>query len=183
MKFGVKLMFSAAKYIVNNDPAARNIWEVMLTYSGFHALAYYRVSHWLYQRQDYLLAAIVAHLGKRTSGVEIHPGAQIGKHVFIDHGMGVVIGETAVIGDFVTILHGVTLGSRRTVAGKRHPQVGNHVLIGANAMLLGPIEIGAFAKIGAGSVVLDDVVSNTTVVGNPALQVQQHQFHTVTKHN
>ena len=174
-------MFSAAKYIMNSDPAARSIWEVILTYSGFHALAYYRLSHWLYRHHRYLLAALVPHLGKQMTQVEIHLGAKIGQHVFIDHGTGVVIGETAVVGDYVTILHGVTLGSRRVVDGKRHPQVHDHVFIGAKAMLLGNIEIGSFAKIGAGSVVINDVLSNTTVVGNPGAQVQQRKFHTVGK--
>lgn len=161
------MVFAAARYIVNEDPATNGVWEVILTYSGFHALAFHRVAHFLYRHHRYLLAVLVAHVAKRRTGVEIHPGAQIGRHVFIDHGTGVVIGETAIIGDYVTILHGVTLGSRKAVSGRRHPRVGNHVLIGANAMLLGNVTVGNHAKIGAGTVVLDDVPATVTVVGNP----------------
>ncbi|WP_137597715.1 serine O-acetyltransferase [Paucilactobacillus kaifaensis] len=166
-------MFSAAKYIQQSDPAAKSMWEVIFTYSGFHALAFYRLSHHLYQKKHYFLAALVAHLGKQVTHVEIHPGATIGKYVFIDHGTGVVIGETAIVGDFVTILHGVTLGSRHISEGPRHPQVGNHAFIGANAMLLGHVNIGANAKVGAGSVVLHDVPPYATVVGNPGRIINQ----------
>lgn len=166
-------MFSAAKYIFNNDPAAKSVWEVIFTYSGFHALGFYRVSHRLYRAKRYFLAALIAHWGKQITKVEIHPGAKIGQHCFIDHGTGVVIGETAIIGDFVTILHGVTLGSRYNGDGPRHPHVADHVLIGANALLLGAIKIGAHAKVGAGSVVLDNVPRYATVVGNPGRIVAQ----------
>lgn len=168
-------MFAAAKYIVNQDPAAKSVWEVILTYSGFHALGYYRVAHWLYRHHRYLLAALIAHLGKVMTDVEIHPGAQIGHHVFIDHGHGVVIGETAIVGNYVTILHGVTLGSRKTEGGRRHPYVANHVFIGANALLLGRINVGVRAKIGAGTVVLHDIPADATVVGNPGRIVHQGQ--------
>lgn len=166
-------MFDAARYIVKQDPAAKSVWEVILTYSGFHALGIHRIAHWLYRHHRYLSASLVAHLSKVMTGVEIHPGAKIGKHVFIDHGLGVVIGETAVVGDYVTILHGVTLGSRKAQSGRRHPVVGNHVFIGANAMLLGNITVGAQVKIGAGTVVLNDVPSSSTVVGNPGHIVHQ----------
>lgn len=162
-------MFAAAKNIYERDPAAHSMWEVLLTYSGFHALAFYRLAHYFYVRQHYLLAAFVAHWGKRATGVEIHPAAKIGKHLFIDHGTGIVIGQTAVIGDEVTILHNVTLGSRHPrSSGPRHPQIADHVFIGAGAQILGRIYIGEYAKIGAGAIVLQDVPAYTTAVGNPA---------------
>lgn len=166
----VMKMYNAAKYIQTVDPAARSPWEVILTYAGFHALGWYRISHWLYQHNWHLLAAIIANLGKFFTKVEIHPGAKIGHHVFIDHGYGTVIGETAVIGDYVTILHGVTLGSRRPSSKPgepRHPQIGSHVFIGAHAQLLGNVHVGDYAKVGAAAVVLHDVPAYRTVVGNP----------------
>ncbi|KRO09690.1 serine O-acetyltransferase [Paucilactobacillus hokkaidonensis] len=155
------------------DPAAKSMWEVIFTYSGFQALAFYRVSHRLYQAKRYFWAALVAHLGKKMTQVEIHPGAKIGNHVFIDHGTGVVIGETAIVGNYVTILHGVTLGSRYNNDGPRHPRISDHVLVGANALLLGPITVGSYAKVGAGSVVLHDVPKNATIVGNPGRVVNR----------
>lgn len=169
-------MFKAARYIQINDPAAHSMWEVILTYSGFHALMFYRLSHFLYRHHRYLTASLVAHIGKQLTGVEIHPGAKIGRYVFIDHGTGVVIGETAIVGDYVTILHGVTLGSRHISAGRRHPIVENHAFIGANAMILGPITIGKYAKVGAGSVVLESVSPQKTIVGNPGRQVVSHKI-------
>ncbi|ANK60542.1 MULTISPECIES: serine O-acetyltransferase EpsC [Loigolactobacillus] len=169
-------MFTAAKAIQQRDPAAHSVWEVILTYSGFHALAFYRLAHWFQQHSHHLLAALIAHWGKRVTGVEIHPAAQIGRQVFIDHGTGVVIGETAVIGDRVTILHNVTLGSRHLQAGRRHPVVANDVLIGAGAQLLGAIQIGAHVKIGAGTIVLTDVPAYTTIVGNPGKPVEQQRL-------
>lgn len=167
---GLTNIYNAAKYIQKVDPAASSAWEVILTYAGFHALGWYRVSHWFYQHHFRLIAAILSNFGKFFTKVEIHPGARIGKHVFIDHGYGTVIGETAVVGDYVTILHGVTLGSRRPDADinqPRHPWVGDHVFIGAHAQLLGNIHVGDHAKIGASTTVLHDVPAGRTVVGNP----------------
>lgn len=169
-------MFAAAKYIKKIDPAAHSIWEVILTYSGFHALMFHRLSHRLYLKRHYLLASLVAHISKQLTHVEIHPGAEIGRHVFIDHGTGVVIGETAIVGDYVTILHGATLGSRHIEKGRRHPIIHDHVLIGANALLLGAITIDQHAKIGAGTVVLTDVAANKTIVGNPGHIVASHKI-------
>lgn len=162
-------MWQAAKYIQKLDPAAKSVWEVLLTYPGFHALGWYRLSHWLYQHHAHLLAALVASLGRFLTQVEIHPAATIGHHVFIDHGHGVVIGETAVVGDYVTILHGVILGSSKAqpTPGPRHPQVASHVFLGAHAQVLGPVKIGEGAKVGAGTIVLHDVPAHRTVVGNP----------------
>lgn len=165
-------IYRAAKYIQQIDPAASSPWEVILAYAGFHALGWYRISHWFYQHHRRTIAAIISNLGCFFTKVEIHPGAQIGQHVFIDHGAGTVIGETAVIGNYVTILHGVTLGSRvpntsNTAVSRRHPHIGSHVLIGAHAQLLGNIKVGDYAKIGAAAVVLTDVPARRTVVGNP----------------
>ncbi|MFD1319275.1 serine O-acetyltransferase [Loigolactobacillus zhaoyuanensis] len=165
-------MFATAKAIQRRDPAAHSLLEVLLTYSGLHALTWHRCSHWLYHHHQYLAASISAHLAKKITGIEIHPGAQIGRQLFIDHGTGVVIGETAIIGDNVTILHGVTLGSRHTTSGRRHPRIGNNVLIGAHAQILGPITINNNAKIGAGAVVLANVAAGRTAVGVPA-QIQR----------
>jgi len=167
-------MFATAKAIQRRDPAAHSLLEVLLTYSGLHALTWHRFSHWLYQHHFYLAASLSAHWAKKITGIEIHPGAQIGRQLFIDHGAGVVIGETAIVGDNVTILHGVTLGSRHATNGRRHPQVGNNVLIGAPAQILGPITIHDNAKIGAGAVVLDDVAAGHTAVGIPAQAQPQH---------
>lgn len=162
-------IWAAAKYIADQDPATSSPWEVLLTYPGFHALGWYRLSHFCYQRRLHLLAALIAALGRFFTRVDIHPAAQIGHHVFIDHGVGVVIGATAVVEDYVTILHGVTLGSSASQPkpGPRHPHVRHHAFLGANAQLLGAIEVGAHAKVGAGTIVLKDVPAHRTVVGNP----------------
>lgn len=165
-------MFKILKYdldnIIQNDPAARNRLEVFLLYPSVHAVIFYRVSHMLYELKLFFMARFISQLARFLTGIEIHPGAKIGKGFFIDHGMGVVIGETAEIGDNVTIYHGVTLGGTGKDKGKRHPTVGNNVIIGAGAKLLGPINIGDRTKIGAGAVVLKDVPSNSTAVGVPA---------------
>ncbi|AWW98888.1 serine O-acetyltransferase [Oenococcus oeni] len=160
-------MFTAAKFIQQHDPAAPGIWEILLTYSGFHAVGFYRIAHYFWQHKHRLLAMLISHWGKKATGVEIHPAAVIGKNLFIDHGLGVVIGETAVIGNQVTILQNVTLGSRRPIPGLRHPHIADNVFIGANAQILGAIKIGEYAKIGAGSVVLNNVPAHRTIVGNP----------------
>lgn len=153
------------------DPAARSRAEVILCYPGFHALLFHRFSHFLWKAQFKLLGRFVSYLGRMITGIEIHPGATIGRHFFIDHGMGVVIGETATIGNNVTIYHDVTLGGTSFEKGIRHPQLGNDVIIGAGAQLLGPIHIGDGARIGSNAVVVHDVPAHTTVVGIPARAV------------
>ena len=166
-------MFKNLKYdienVMKNDPAARTKLEVLLLYQSIHVLIFYRIAHGLYKIKLFFLARLVSQLGRFFTGIEIHPGAKIGKGLFIDHGMGVVIGETAEIGDNVTIYHGVTLGGTGKDNGKRHPTVGNNVIIGCGAKILGPISIGDGAKIGANSVVLKDVPKGKTVVGIPAV--------------
>lgn len=153
--------------IMEKDPAIKTPLEVFL-YPGFIALLYYRVSHYLYLRKRYFVARWVSQRAVKRTGVEIHPGATIGKGLFIDHGVGVVIGETAIIGDNVTIYQGVTLGGTGKEAGKRHPTIGDNVLISAGAKVLGSFKVGNNSKIGAGSVVLKEVPENSTVVGIPA---------------
>ncbi len=153
--------------VFERDPAATSRLEVFLTYSGFHALLAYRVSHWLWNRRIPLFPRIISQLARWLTGVEIHPGATIGTGFFIDHGMGVVIGETAEIGDYVTLFQGVTLGGTGKERGKRHPTLGNHVVVGAGAKVLGGIRIGDNVKVGANAVVLRSVPANSTVVGNP----------------
>ncbi len=153
--------------IFDRDPAAKSIWEVVLCYPGLHALLFHRVSHWLYRKNSVVLARIVSQFSRFLTGIEIHPGAKIGQGLFIDHGMGVVIGETAEIGHNVTIYQGVTLGGTGKEKGKRHPTIGDNVMISTGAKVLGNIVIGHNAKIGAGSVVIKDVPDNCTVVGVP----------------
>ena len=154
--------------IKKRDPAAHSPLEIVLCYPGFHAVLLHRLTHRLWNAQWRLLARWLSHLGRFLTGIEIHPGATIGRRFFIDHGMGVVIGETATIGDDVTIYHGVTLGGVSMNQGVRHPQLGNDVIIGAGAKLLGPIKVGDGARVGSNAVVVDDVASRTTVVGVPA---------------
>ncbi len=165
----IKEIKSQANFILEQDAAAKSFWEVVLLYPSVRAFIYYRISRWFYKREKFFLARWVSQIGRRATGIEIHPGAKIGKNLFIDHGMGVVIGETAEIGDNVLIYHGVTLGGTGHDGDKkRHPTVGNNVTIGTGAKLLGPINIGDNAKIGANAVVLKDVPENTTAVGIPA---------------
>jgi serine O-acetyltransferase len=154
------------------DPAARGRLEVLLCYPGIHAILAYRVSHWLWSRQWHLLARFLSQFARFFTGIEIHPGATIGKRFFIDHGMGVVVGETAAIGDDVTMYHGVTLGGTSFEKGVRHPQVGNNVIIGAGAQLLGPITVGDDARIGSNAVVVGNVPVGATMVGVPAHAVE-----------
>jgi len=154
------------------DPAARSKFEVLLCYPGIHALIAYRVSHWLWKRGWFLLARFISQLARFFTGIEIHPGATIGRRFFIDHGMGVVIGETATIGDDVTMYHGVTLGGTSFEKGIRHPQVGNNVIIGAGAQLLGPIRVENDARIGSNAVVVNNVSSGATMVGVPAHAIE-----------
>lgn len=165
-------MFKNLKYdiksVLKNDPAAKSWIEVLLLYPTIHSLIAYRIAHRLYVLQWYFLARLISQVSRFFTGIEIHPGAKIGKGLFIDHGMGVVIGETAEVGDNVVIYHGVTLGGTGKDKGKRHPTVGNNVIIGTGAKVLGPINIGDGAKIGANSVVLNDVPTEATAVGIPA---------------
>ncbi len=154
--------------IMDRDPAARNAFEVFFMYPGFHAVFWHRLSHWLFKKKRYTLARYVSQTIRFWTGIEIHPGATIGKGLFIDHGMGVIIGETTEIGDNCTIYQGVTLGGTGKDVGKRHPTIGNNVLIGAGAKVLGPFKVGNNSKIAANAVVLSEVPENTTCVGVPA---------------
>lgn len=157
--------------IKQRDPAATSSLEVLLTYPGLHALIFHRASSALRKRDMHVGARLVSHIGRFLTGIEIHPGAEIGRRLFIDHGMGVVIGETSIVGDDVTMYQGVTLGGTGKQRGKRHPTVGNGVVIGAGAKVLGAVTIGDGAKIGGGAVVLKDVPPYTTAVGIPARAV------------
>jgi serine O-acetyltransferase len=156
------------KAVFDRDPAATSALEVVFTYAGFHALIAYRLSHWLKSYGVPLVPRVISQVARWLTGIEIHPSARIGTGFFIDHGMGVVIGETAEIGDFVTLFQGVTLGGTGKERGKRHPTLGNHVVVGAGAKILGGITIGDNVKIGANSVVLKNVAANSTVIGVPA---------------
>lgn len=151
----------------DRDPAARSTLEVILCYPGLHVLWFYRLSHWLWGARWYVLARWISHWGRFFTGIEIHPGAKIGRGLVIDHGMGTVIGETAEIGDDVTLYHNVTLGGVTLKKKRRHPLVEDHVVIGAGAQVLGPIRIGAHSRIGANAVVVKDVPSESVVVGVP----------------
>lgn len=159
------------KAIKERDPAARSGFEVFFLYSGFHAVLYYRVANFFYRHNMKFIARWVSQTGRFFTGVEIHPGATIGKGLMIDHGMGVVIGETAVIGDNCTIYQGVTLGGTGKDTGKRHPTLGNNVMVGSGAKVLGPFTVGDNAKIAAGAVVLDTVPQGATAVGVPARMI------------
>lgn len=154
--------------VFDRDPAARSWWEVLTCYPGLHALTFHRLSHWLWRRRWRWLARWVSHWTRWLTGIEIHPGATIGRRVFIDHGMGVVIGETAEIGDDCTLYHGVTLGGTSWNKGKRHPTLGRGVVIGAGAKVLGPITVGEGGKVGSNAVVVRDVPPGATAVGIPA---------------
>lgn len=162
------------KVIFDRDPAAKSIVEVILCYPGLHALIAHRLAHYLYRKKLILLPRLISQISRFFTGIEIHPGAKIGQGLFIDHGMGVVIGETAEVGDNVTIYQGVTLGGTGKEKGKRHPTIGNNVFIGSGAKILGSIRVGDNVKIGAGSVVNKPVPSNTTVVGVPGKVVARH---------
>ncbi len=151
--------------VFEQDPAARTNWEVILTYSGLHAIWYHRLAHGLYKRKFFFLARAISQISRFFTGIEIHPGAKIGRRFFIDHGMGVVIGETCEIGDNVTVFQGVTLGGTGKEKGKRHPTIKDNALIATGAKVLGSITIGENSKVGAGAVVLNDVPPNSTVVG------------------
>jgi serine O-acetyltransferase len=166
--------------VFERDPAARSIWEIVLAYPGFHGLQVYRVAHWLWERKLYTFARFVSHVGRFLTGIEIHPGAKIGRRFFIDHGMAVVIGETSEIGDDVTIYQGVTLGGTSTQKGKRHPTIEDSVTIFSGAKVLGPITVGRHSRIAAGSVLVTPVPAHSTVVGIPGKVVKTGGKHTDT---
>ncbi len=165
-------LFDTSRAIVKKDPAARSVVEVLILYPGVHALAFYRVAHLFYKIRSFFIARFISQLARWLTGIEIHPGATIGKRFFIDHGMGVVIGETAIVGDDCTIFHGVTLGGKSGDSVKRHPTLKNHVVIGAGAQVIGDITIGNHVVVGANAVVVKDVADGLTVVGVPAKPVQ-----------
>ncbi|MCI0453636.1 MAG: serine O-acetyltransferase [Candidatus Dadabacteria bacterium] len=162
--------------VFERDPAARSPLEVIFAYPGFHAIFFHRIGHWLWDNHLRFLARFLSHVSRFLTGIEIHPGAKIGRGFFIDHGMGVVIGETSEIGDNVTIYHGVTLGGTSFSRGKRHPTVESNVTIGAGAKILGPLTVGSNSKIGANSVVIVDVPPSSTVVGVPGKTVLKEEF-------
>lgn len=162
--------------VFDRDPAARTHFEILTTYPGVHALIMHRFSHWLWNAKWYWMGRMFSHIGRWLTGIEIHPGATIGRRVFIDHGMGVVIGETAIIGDDCTLYHGVTLGGTSWNKGKRHPTLEQGVVIGAGAKVLGPITIGKNAKIGSNAVVVKDVPENATAVGIPARILEEEKL-------
>ena len=158
--------------VFERDPAARTTWEVLTCYPGLHALLFHRLGHWFWGHGLRWLGRLTSHVGRWLTGIEIHPGAKIGRRVFIDHGMGVVIGETAEIGENTTLYHGVTLGGTTWNKGKRHPTLGRNVVVGAGAKILGPIKVGDGAKIGSNAVVVKDVPEGATVVGIPGRIVE-----------
>ncbi|MBV9266380.1 MAG: serine O-acetyltransferase [Acidobacteriaceae bacterium] len=153
--------------IKREDPAAKSTLEIVLCYPGLHAVLFHKLSHWLYQRKRFVLARLVSHFARFLTGIEIHPGATIGERLFIDHGLGVVIGETAEIGDDVLLYQGVTIGGTGNQRGKRHPTLGNRVVVGTGAAVLGNITLGDNVRVGAGSVVVHSVPEGSTVVGIP----------------
>ncbi|MDE5859673.1 MAG: serine O-acetyltransferase [Oscillospiraceae bacterium] len=160
--------------VKRRDPAARSTLEILLTYSGLHAVLMYRVSHWFYTKRLYTIARCISQIARLLTGIEIHPGAKIGKGFFIDHGSGVVIGETTEIGDNCLVYQGVTLGGTGKEKGKRHPTLGNNVMVGAGARVLGPFKVGDNVKIAANAVVLEAVPPNCTAVGVPARIVRRN---------
>lgn len=160
----MKRLYNELLNFKHKDPACRNVLEVIFLYPGFHALIMYRIAHFFYTIKLYFIARLISQITRFFTGIEIHPGATIGKNLFIDHGCGIVIGETTIIGDNCTIYHSVTLGGTGKDKGKRHPTIGNNVMIGAGSIILGPITIEDNVKIGAGSIVVKDVKKNTTVI-------------------
>ena len=161
--------------VFQRDPAARNFIEILLTYPGVHAVLFHRLAHRLWLLKLKLISRMVSHLGRFLTGIEIHPGAKIGQRFFIDHGMGVVIGETSIIGNDCTLYHGVTLGGTTWNKGKRHPTLGDNVVIGAGAKVLGPIMIGKNSKVGSNAVVVSDIPEDSTAVGIPAKIIESDQ--------
>jgi serine O-acetyltransferase len=168
------------KVILKSDPAANNVFEVLFAYPGFHAREFHRLAHTLYKWHIPFFPRFVSHISRFLTGIEIHPGAKLGEGVFIDHGMGIVIGETAEVGDNVTIYQGVTLGGTSLQRVKRHPTIGSNVVVGVGAEVIGNIKVGDNTKIGASSVVIKSVPANATVVGNPGRVVAVHDPDTDT---
>jgi len=171
----IRMIIEDIRCALHRDPAARNWFEVLVNYSGLHAIWFYRITHWLWMRKLYLPARWLSQVARWLTGVEIHPGAMIGRRFFIDHGMGVVIGETTEIGNDVTFYHGVTMGGVNLEKGKRHPTLGNKVVVGAGAKVLGAIEIGDGSRIGANAVVVKSVPPESVVVGIPGQIVKRSQ--------
>ena len=167
MKNILKSLYEDAKNIKEKDPACRNVLEAIILYPGFHAIFFHRIAHFFYNKRLYFLARLISQISRFFTGIEIHPGATIGDGILIDHGMGVVIGETATIGNDCTIYHNSTLGGTGKDKYKRHPDLGNNVMVGSGAKVLGPIKIGNNVKIGANCVVLKNIPDNVTVVGVP----------------
>jgi len=163
-----KIIKEDIQTVFKRDPAARNTLEVICCYPGLHALWMHRLAHWFYRKGEYASARVISHISRHITGVEMHPGAEIGRRFFIDHGMGIVIGETTEIGDDVLLYQGVVLGGTSSVRKKRHPTLGNGVVVGTGATILGAVNIGAGARIGAGSVVITDIPANATAIGVPA---------------
>ena len=170
----LKELYEDAKNICKKDPACRNVIEAIFLYPGFHAIFFHRIAHFLYRKKLYFLARLISQIARHITGIEIHPGAKIGKRLLIDHGMGVVIGETATIGDDCTIYHNSTLGGTGKDKYKRHPDIGNNVMVGSGAKVLGPIKIGNNVKIGANAVILNNVPDNATIVGVPGKIVNKN---------
>jgi serine O-acetyltransferase len=170
----IQKMRSDINVVFDNDPAARNVLEVVLTYSGVHAIWAHRIAHALYRRRLFGLARVVSQISRFFTGIEIHPGARIGQRLFIDHGMGVVIGETCEIGDDVVLYQGVTLGGTGKEKGKRHPTIGSNVVVASGAKVLGSFTVGEYSRIGANAVVLHEVPPNSTVVGIPGRVVRRN---------
>jgi serine O-acetyltransferase len=171
----LKTLREDIRSVFDRDPAARSTLEVLLCYAGLHAIWDHRIAHWLWNHNLKLLARLFSQWSRFITGIEIHPGAVIGRRFFIDHGMGVVIGETAEIGDDVTMYHGVTLGGVSTHKGKRHPTIGDGVVIGAGAKILGAIEIGSGSRVGANAVVVDEIPPDSVVVGVPGHPVHKEK--------
>ena len=161
------------KNILEKDPAAKSYLEILFLYPGFHAIFFHKIAHYLWSKSFFFLARLFSQFSRFITGIEIHPGAIIGNKLFIDHGMGVVIGETSIIGNDCTLYHGVTLGGISTEKGKRHPTLQNSVIVGAGAKVLGPITIGNYARIGSNAVVINDVDDYDTVVGIPAKKINK----------
>ncbi len=170
----LKNLFDDIDSFKARDPACRSRIEVILLYPGYKAIRKYRKAHWFYTHNMFFLARAVSQSASRKTGIEIHPGAEIGKRFFIDHGTGIVIGETAIIGDDVTIYQGVTLGGTGKDTGKRHPTLGNNIMVGAGAKVLGPVNVGDNTNIASGAVVLSDIPENSTAVGVPARVVRRN---------
>jgi len=168
-----KTIRSDIKAVFENDPAARNWFEVAFTYSGLHAIWWHRIAHWFYKHKLFTIARILSQTSRFITGIEIHPGAVIGQRLFIDHGMGVVVGETCEIGDDVVLFQGVTLGGTGKEKGKRHPTIGNNVVVGSGAKILGSFTVGDNSQIGSNAVVLQEVPPNSTVVGIPGRIVKR----------